>query len=396
MSHSWFEYRRPLLVFLLVNLGLVFLPRRVCLLIQISSVLHFLAVLSPMASIRRPNVFVNDHNQVYSSPNAAHLPAIPLVDCDIDNPQDTFVPHWANVVRPELPFTPIEFDMSNYIISRLAVPPSHPLPVQQTPDGSWELDREHQERWCTLEKSLIYIIAKFRKTHHSLFSLDYRPYRNPSDHGYLRSHKAAKHAQISATQSRLAFLPLIGRVSYELSRVDTHVWVKALLNDNGNPVHQSWIDAIKNCALGNFSPSIRRAGALINLGSPNPDVLELVPRMIKCNVPVWFFWGSYKSPCPFTGGPSIDIYCPSQREIDEALVTRQITVNPTPTSDAIFPLTESFVPPSSVDPFAVALSSSLSSQPVSSFVCLNSISDPYPVCSHHLPPRLQLSTRPQP
>src|SRR3981189_2160373 len=104
---------------------------------------------------RRPNVFVNDHNQVYSSPNAAHLPTIPLVDCDIDNPQDTFVPHWANVVRPELPFTPIEFDMSNYIISQLSVPPSLPLPVQQTPDGSWELDREHQDRRRTLDNLLL-------------------------------------------------------------------------------------------------------------------------------------------------------------------------------------------------------------------------------------------------
>lgn len=344
-----------------------------------------------MASTGRPHVFVNEYDHVYSSPNAAYLPAIPIPGCDIDNPRDTFIPHWANVVRPELPFTPIEFDNSNYIISRLYLPPALPVPVEQTPDGKWELYADYQEKWQILEQSLLYIIAKFRQTHHSLFSLDYRPYRNPSDHGYLRSHKAAKHAQISATQSRLAFLPLIGRVSYELSRVETHVWVKALLTDDGQPVRQSWIDAMKACAIGNFSPSIRRAGVLINLGSSDSDILEMVPRMIKCSVPIWFFWGSRNSPRPYTGGPFIDKYCPSRREVDEALVTRQITVSPTPTSNPIFPLAENFVPPSSVDPFP----SSSSSQPVSSFVCLNP-NPIYPFCSHRLQPHLQFSTRPQP
>src|ERR1700690_2533580 len=65
-------------------------------------------------------------------------------------------------------------------------PPSLPLPAQPTSDGRWELHPDHQARWQTLEQSLLYIITKLRKTYHSLFSLDYRPYRNPSDHGYLR------------------------------------------------------------------------------------------------------------------------------------------------------------------------------------------------------------------
>jgi hypothetical protein len=216
-----------------------------------------------------------------------------------------------------------------------------------------------------LEQSLLYIITKLRKTYHSLFSLDYRPYRNPSDHGYLRSHKAANHARISATHSRLAFLPLIGRVSYEVSKVPLHAWETALLNHDGPAVREGWIEAMKTCALGNFSPSIRRAGALINLGSAHPDVLELVPLMIKCNVPIWFFWGSRKSPRPFTGGSSIDIYCPSQREIDEAVMTRQITVDPIPTSHTISP----FVPPMDVDSFAAAAASS--SQPVSILILLS-------------------------
>jgi hypothetical protein len=224
---------------------------------------------------------------------------------------------------------------------------------------------------CILEQGLLWIITKFRKSFHSLFSLDYRPYRNPSDHGYLQSHKAARHAQISATQSRFTFLPLIGRVSYELSRVETYLWVNALLKDDGNPVRQSWIDAMKTCAFGNFSPSIRRAGVLINLGSSNSNIVNLVPHLLKGNVPIWFFWGCRTSLCPFTGGPTIDQYRPNQHEINEALITRQITVIPTPMPNPIFPLTGDFVSPPSVDPFPP--SSLSSSRPVSSVAWLTQI-----------------------
>jgi hypothetical protein len=323
-----------------------------------------------MTSTERPNVFVNDCGDVYSSPNANFLPAIPIPDCDIDNPRDTALPHWASDVRPELPFTPLEFDFSNYIIKRLELP--SPVPVEQRPDGTWELHPHHQEKWFILEQSLQYIITKFRQTYHSLFSLNYRPYRNPSDHGYLRSHKEAKHARYSATQSQLAFLPFIGRVSYELSRVEAHVWPNALLTDVGQPVRQSWIDAMKTCAIANFSPSIRRAGILINLGSSNTDILMKVPRMLECNVPVWFFWGSHTSPRPLSGGPSIDRYCPNRHEIKEALIKRQITLNPNSTSNPIFPPIESFesfenfdLPPN-VDP----VPASSSTLPVSSLAHL--------------------------
>src|ERR1700690_4652456 len=146
------------------------IPRRAPSLTLCLVTLQSLVILSPMASTRRPNVFVNEHDHVYSSPNATYLPAIPIPGCDIDNSQDTSVPHWANVVRPELPFTPLQFDQSNYIMRRLSVPPSLPVPVQPTPNGRWELDSYYQVRRHTLEQGLLCIITNLRKTYHSLFS----------------------------------------------------------------------------------------------------------------------------------------------------------------------------------------------------------------------------------
>ena len=231
------------------------------------------------------------------------------------------------------------------------------MPLEPTCDGKWKLHSDYQQKWLIVEQSLLYIITKFRETFHSLHSLNYKPYCNPSDHGYLQSHKEAKHARISATQSRLTFLPLIGRVSCELSRKETHIWEKPLLTDNGQAVCLGWIKAMKTCAICNFSLSIHWVGALINLGSANSDILEMVPCMLKCNVPIWFFWGCHTSPHPLSGGPFIDQYCPNQDEIKEALIVRQITVSPIPTPDPIFPHTEDIVPSPSVDPILAALSS---------------------------------------
>jgi hypothetical protein len=121
------------------------------------------------------------------------------------------------------------------------------------------------------------------------------------------------------------------------------------------------------CVSGDFSPSICWADVLINLDTLNSDILKLVPWMLKCNVPIWFFWGSHISLCHLTGGASfIDHFCHTQAEINEALITRQITIDPMPTPNPIFPPTENPVPPPSVDPF-LALSSS---QIVSSSACL--------------------------
>jgi hypothetical protein len=148
-------------------------------------------------------------------------------------------------MRPELPFIPIKFGPENYIISRLDLP--KPVPLEQDGDGKWQLHAKYQDKFYIVEMSLIHIIAKFQETFHSLFSLDYKPYQNPAGHGYLRFHKEPRHARILATQSQLAFLPLIGKVSYELSREPTHNWEKALLKEQGlQPVRQSWIDAIKS------------------------------------------------------------------------------------------------------------------------------------------------------
>jgi hypothetical protein len=152
-----------------------------------------------MSSTGQPKVFVNEYDQVYSSPNANFLPAIPNACCDIDNPRDTVIPHWASIMRPELPFTPIEFGPENYIISRLDLP--EPVPLEQDHDGKWRLHAKYQEKFYIVEMSLIHIIAKFRETFHSLFSLDYKPYRSPAKHGYLRFPKEPRHARISATQS---------------------------------------------------------------------------------------------------------------------------------------------------------------------------------------------------
>jgi hypothetical protein len=159
-------------------------------------------------------------------------------------------------------------------------------------------------------------------------------------------------------------------VSYELSREETHNWERALLNEKGlQPVCQSWIDVMKTCSVGKFSLSIHWAGILINLGTPNSDILELVPRMLKCNVPIWFSWGSHTSLHAFDGGAFISQYCPSWREVDEALITRQIKINPMSMTNPIFSPTQSLIHPPSVDPFQ-ALSSS---QVVSSSACLTQI-----------------------
>jgi hypothetical protein len=100
---------------------------------------------------------------------------------------------------PELPFTPIEFGPANYIISQLDLP--EPVLLEQDPDGKWQLHTKYQEIFYIVEMSLIHIIAKFQQTFHSLFSLNYKPYQNPSKHGYLQSHKEPRHARILATQS---------------------------------------------------------------------------------------------------------------------------------------------------------------------------------------------------
>jgi hypothetical protein len=76
-----------------------------------------------------------------------------------------------------------------------------------------------------------------------------------------------------ATQSWLAFLPLIGKVSFELSREPMHNWEKALLKEQGlQPVHKFWIDAIKSSSISKFSPSIHWGGVR---GHPSISLLPL-------------------------------------------------------------------------------------------------------------------------
>jgi hypothetical protein len=83
----------------------------------------------------QPKVFVNEYDQVYLSRNANFLPAIPIAGCDIANPRDTVILHWASIMQPKLPFTPIKFGPANYIISQLNLP--EPVLLEQDPDSTW-------------------------------------------------------------------------------------------------------------------------------------------------------------------------------------------------------------------------------------------------------------------
>jgi hypothetical protein len=120
--------------------------------------------------------------------------------------------------------------------------------------------------------------------------------------------------------SRDAFVPLMALCSWSISLVgallttnNTPRWVN-MLQENPT-VLPSWIEDLQHSMIANFN--IRRFGSFMDV--TNDDVKRIISPMLQADVPIWFYWGTMSKPIA-SYDRALEKYCPSQAQIDAAMI----------------------------------------------------------------------------
>ena len=214
---------------------------------------------------------------------------------------------------PELPFVLLRPPVGDPLLSRLCTDPNSLAPAQF--DGGWALPDDVRNAWTRLEKGLLHISELL------LTSTEYSPcgttaryaIRNhehwspPEDYGYRDLQRSAHAARTSIWGAHMAFRLLVARCSlaialwlfpgperggilrtataeYDKTNSTVPHWFTYL---GGQGVHVSWLNAIRDSIITNFSMNLR-VGTVVD--PSNCEWLAMLPVLRAANLPVFLLW----------------------------------------------------------------------------------------------------------
>jgi hypothetical protein len=124
----------------------------------------------------------------------------------------------------------------------------------------------------------------------------------PSLYGYFISHATREAATLAINNSVDGFVVYTAYISFLIAlcqfTATTSIWhgfsIENLFINAGIKSHPEWISGLLQSGIGDFTTTRRRVGSIVNVDQC--QWLNLVPYMIKCNIPIWLCWGSQPHP----------------------------------------------------------------------------------------------------
>ena len=230
---------------------------------------------------------------------------------DDPSPHEGTAFRWSLDGYPQLPYCLKSPRYQGALLERLAFTfRSLPIVFDR---GRYELAKNVQFLWHSLEKCLIAATLELFKAAEVLHHLSFASFKYPSEYGYLRTFINKKQIRRLALMARDAFVPLMAMCSYAISltpefNTNNPPWV-AKLEEAG--IHPEWVEQLRTSQLADFSGSNERVGVIVQ---PKCVWLNRIPRMIKAGVPLWFVWDD---PTDFSNTP-VAKYCPTRAEVQAA------------------------------------------------------------------------------
>ena len=304
-------------------------------------------LLTYYAGFREVQVFVTPRGDVFSSPNAGHLPVVPdrsdIFLCDIHHPREASKVRWHSKLSQHLPYIACHPSYDNPIFKRLACT-KRGVPI--TRDGGWYfLKQEIQDSWYRLERALLWVTNVLLTAGRVNLQLGWEPGPVPSACGYRNRHTEEVFARRCAMKSRDAFVPLMALCSWSISLVGVAEsadkdprWVSLLRRDNQS-LQLSWIEDLTNSIIADFN--IPRIGSFMDV-TVDEDTMRIITPMFQSNVPIWFYWGTISHPI-MSYDRKLEKYRPKKAQIEAANV--KITATP-----AFMPAISRFSDPSPPPP----------------------------------------------
>ena len=291
-------------------LSSIFLVFQMGMLNYLNFVFNFsLAYITP-ASESLSEFVIDGH--FYTSPNQQQQPPTFSFGDSESLPDDTSPTQlrkrvWAVHNRPYLPFV-LNSPFHGVMTSRFATPPGQ-IPLEKDKYG-YHLPADVAKSWKIFEKSCrqaaSLLRTSFERDHPKSFFYCLTPAK-PSEFGYFKAHDSEDEARSALSKSLDAFVILLAYVSFYIALCSKRdavsvsskpIWFQ-VLSDRKDEIHPEWIQLLADSPIADFTTPPQRLGTIVNVS--RCSWLNLVPYMIKANVPVWLYWG-----CPPAFGQPLD------------------------------------------------------------------------------------------
>nr|VWO96357.1 Protein kinase domain-containing protein [Ganoderma boninense] len=215
---------------------------------------------------------------------------------------------------PELPFLLRKLPVADPLLSRLCVDPSSTAPIHYK--SGWALADDLRNSWTSLEKGLVHIsellLTSTRESPVGSSAWDAIRHQEhwplPEDYGYRKPHASSREARTSIRHAHGAFQILAARCSLAIALwqfpgpIKGHIpsvstlrydsvtatvvpdWILFLRRSS---VPSSWIDAISDSVLTDFSINLRVGTVFDAIDCP---WLPIISVLSAANVPVFVLW----------------------------------------------------------------------------------------------------------
>ena len=263
------------------------------------------------------HTFTDEKGQIYTVTNVPPIINIaPFEDSELlanINLGSLLRPRLSVQSFPELSFVLLRHPVGDPLLARLCVDPATLVPRRF--EGGWGLADDIRNAWIRLEKGLLHVSDLLMTsmecsacgTSARYAIRDQVHWPPPEDYGYRQLHQSVRAAEMSIRRAHLAFRLLIARCSLALSlwifpapeedgigvgvtRRDGETagfvphWVSFL---EGQDVHSSWIDAICDSIITDFSINLH-VGTVID--PTKCKSLAMLPVLRAANIPVFVMW----------------------------------------------------------------------------------------------------------
>lgn len=245
---------------------------------------------------RSQDFFFGD--KVFTSPNMTFLPSsVPPPEPlpAVPSPAALVKQVWADDRYPYIPFI---FDSAFFgpLMSRFSV-----FGKASLVEGSrgWHLPHNVGKEWKLFEKSLRFAVEAFQiflKAQYPHIDCIWVIPEKPSHYGFFETHASQDLAYTAVKESIDAFVVYMAYLSFLVGLLQalSTDWqtpsLLALLEQAHIPVHGVWAQDLYESGVGNIAVKRRRIGTFVDI--PNCRWRNLIPYMMKSEIPFWFYWGS--------------------------------------------------------------------------------------------------------
>ena len=206
---------------------------------------------------------------------------------------------WALHNHPYLPFRLFSSPFCGAMTSLLSTPPEQ-ISLDEDVYGL-HLPQDVSKSWRALEMSCLRLIAvlrdTFKKQHPDTPFTCVVP--EPTFFGYSKCYRNGGKARTALSHSIDAFALLFACVSFYIAICDQGD-TPCITSSSSTSTHPEWFQRLSNSpefsqlladsSISDFTSTQQRTGVIVNVASCS--WFNLVPYLLKVNIPVWFYWGT--------------------------------------------------------------------------------------------------------